>query len=534
MEILLDRARRNAQRIPRALKKVSQYFFVDKNTQRFIDHNRRVWRNWASPNSENLILCDFYGIPETEVARSYFLNILAKKFQAQIKSFSDKPAFHPELSRIYASFNSSGNFVPNLTPAQKEKAAKISAETLPKLKSKSEILDFHFLDIWLGIDIYETFLARFNEPTVNLADPRFIALFEEGIGLALYWDDYFRDHPVKALVMSHDCYLKFGVITKIAFRNKVPVYLPNPIYINYAQRPHSIHTYFPYLRQMFQTLSPAEQAKGKAWAKAQLQRRFKGEVGVDMHYSTASAFTPVDDSKRVLEKSDRPKVLICSHCFFDNPHAYDRLLFADFHEWLCFLGELAGETNYDWYLKLHPDPLPGTIRAVDAILAKYPRIKLLPYSTSHLQIVKDGINFVLTAYGTVGHEYPALGVPVINAGYNPRVAYDFNYHPKSMAEYREVLLNLPKLKLDMKLEDIEEFYYMIHKYVQVDDFVFPSFYELATMKKKGFTGAATYALFLDHLTEEKHREIIANMESFIDSGESFYFTVHHRKESKKQ
>ena len=68
---------------------------------------------------------------------------------------------------------------------------------------------------------------------------------------------------------------------------------------------------------------------------------------------------------------------------------------------------------------MHPDPLPGTEVIIREILEEFPRITFIPPETSHHQLVKEGIDFVLTAYGTVGHEYPALGVQVINAGYNP-------------------------------------------------------------------------------------------------------------------
>jgi hypothetical protein len=80
---------------------------------------------------------------------------------------------------------------------------------------------------------------------------------------------------------------------------------------------------------------------------------------------------------------------------------------------------------------------------------------LIPSETSHLQLKEEGINFGLTVYGTIGFEYAALGIPVINASLcNPRIRYHFNIHPRTIDEYRIILLNLPDQKLDIDIEEV--------------------------------------------------------------------------------
>jgi len=198
---------------------------------------------------------------------------------------------------------------------------------------------------------------------------------------------------------------------------------------------------------------------------------------------------------------------------------------VDFYEWLCYLGKISEKTDYDWYLKIHPDPWPGTLETIQGILAEFPRITLIPHETSHHQLVKEGIDFVLTAYGSVGHELPALGVQVINAGYNPHVAYDFNWHPKSLEEYEYYLLNLDKLHKEINLEELYEFYYMHHYYVLADDLILKSYRQsLMDLTTEQRIGSAVYGYFLDQLTDVKHQIIINNMQKFIDSGKPHYFS----------
>ena len=75
---------------------------------------------------------------------------------------------------------------------------------------------------------------------------------------------------------------------------------------------------------------------------------------------------------------------------------------------------------------------------------------------SHHQLREAGISVVLTTYGSIGNEYPLLGTQVVNAGMNPYIAYPFNYHPKSLDEYRNLLLNLGKLDAKCDLQDLDE------------------------------------------------------------------------------
>ena len=507
------------------LKRLYNLWCVDQNTGRFIKHNREVWRDWIKGNGESVILCDFYGVCETEIARSYFLNVLARKHRAAIKSFSLlKIVPNIVLKKVYKSFNVSEHITIRLSKEQKRRKNTFYKNIINKIQTKQDVFDLQVLGIWVGIDIYESYLGRFSKPTVFLDDPKLFQLIEEGIGIAIFWMDFFEKNKVAAVVVSHDCYLDFNVVCKVAYQAKVPVYLPSARNIYLVDKPFSVYTYFPDYRKMFEILPREEQERGKAWAKKQLDRRFRGEVGVDMPYAEKSAYTAVNNNINVLRKSDRIKILICTHCFYDGPHGYGGMLFLDFYEWLLFLCRLSERTGYDWYLKIHPDPRPGTEDVIEEIVAKFPKIIVIPQETSHHQLIKEGIRFVLTCYGSVGHEYAALGVQVINAAYNPRIAYDFNWHPRSIEEYEYLLLNLDKLKKDIDLDAVYEFYYMNYGYTVADNLVLKSYNKTLSDLTVGQTiGSEIYGYFLNQLNNERHVEIIQNIEKFIDSDKCNFF-----------
>jgi len=512
------------------VKSIVKRFTHDKDSRAFITHNRDTWSGTDQSKADGIVLLYYSDIPLVIIADSYFTNILARKYNAKIVAFSSTRrgfpwnALYSKKDELFRSFNTQGFIRTELNRAQEGIKRKIVPEITKSIKTKQDVYDLTIDGIWIGIDIYETYLRINNKPTIDLKDQTLYQTIEQAVGILVFWRDYIKQNSVKAIVVTHDVYIFENILCKLGYQNNIPVYLPNVIGGCHAQKPFSV--YDPLLKDypaIFRRLSPEQQQEGLKLAERQLQRRLSGEVGVDMHYSTKSAFSTKTPTQTVLKKSDKIKVLICSHCFYDNPHAYGKILFVDFYEWLCFLGEMTLKTDYDWYIKMHPDPLPGTEEIIKGIIAKYPKIIFIPSETSHLQLVAEGLNFVLTVYGSVGHELAALGVQVINAGFNPHIAYDFNWHPQTLAEYERYLLDLAQLKKPINPREIYEFYYMNYYYRDVDDLVLNSYreYEQKSVKTKE-PATAVYKYFLDHLTDQKHQNICAQYLQFIESQKQYF------------
>jgi hypothetical protein len=498
---------------------------VDENSKRFIKHNNVLWSKWRNSHVDAVILTEFHDMNETIIASSYFLNILARKYNAKIRSFSPKRLYHHRAKhKIYRSFNTSGHVVTKLTKEQILRKSSLIEGILPTLKTKQDLFDLIVFDVWIGVDIYESYLRELGEATVDLNDSRLHSMVERGVALLIFWMDYFSCNNVVGIIVSHDCYLDLDIPCKIAYLKSVPVYLPDCTGATYAKKPFSVHSNYSTFKSRFDQLPLAKQSEARAISKIQLERRLGGEVGVNMAYSLESAFSPVKSKKRVLKESVNTKVLISSHCFYDNPHSLGGMLFLDFLEWLCFLGEISKETDYDWYIKMHPDALPGTLEIIEDIFKSYPKIIILPKNTSHIQLVDEGIDFVLTVYGTVGIEYPLMGIPVINAAFNSRVSFDFNWHPKSIDEYKEYLYNLKSLHKDINLDEVYECYYMLNFYEKLDDLVFISHKKLMSeLTSKQLRGTEPFNFFLNYFSLENHNKTINIYSDFINSGKQHLF-----------
>lgn len=513
-------------KIAAKVRKIPAITIADSSTKRFIAHNKKIWKSSAIKSGSGLILVDFYTLHQAMISYSYFLNELSVKHQARICSYgTGNRRVRHVFDSVYRSFNCNDHFRIKLNRIQKKRKNALLKDIFPRLKTKWDVHAIAIDGIKIGTDIYESYLRDYNEPTVNINDERFRKVLDRGLSVLVYWTDFIKRHPVKAIVLSHDCYVMLNILAKVAYANKIPVYLPNSRGVTFADEPYSVYKYFVKMREIFAALPEQEKLAGIRWAKERMEKRLGGVVGVDMSYSTKTGYHREYSSHPVLKKSDNLKILICSHCFYDNPYAYGEILFEDFYEWLCFLGKMTEKTSYDWYIKMHPDPLPGTEEVIRSIIMKYPRLNFLPPDTSHHQIVEEGINFVFTVYGSVGHEYPAMGVQVVNAGYNPRIAYNFNWNPKTIAEYERMIMNLASLKRDIDLKELYEFYFVQHKYVMADDLFFKSFATFSgSLDVSVQNGPSAYDYFLDEWSPERHEQIKKNINGFIESKNHYYFS----------
>ena len=80
-------------------------------------------------------------------------------------------------------------------------------------------------------------------------------------------------------------------------------------------------------------------------------------------------------------------------------------------------------------------------------------------------MIKEGIDCVLTVFGTIAWEYASFNVPVICASTNnPHIDYDFCLHAQNLEEYKSMILNFDKQKINFSKQNIYEFYFMHNIY----------------------------------------------------------------------
>jgi hypothetical protein len=504
-------------------------------TRRFTAHNRRVFPpESGAAERKPVVLFELSQLRSSHIAYGYLASVLAAEYKARIVAyvpgflqgwrqyfyFGLLRALAVNEFRAYSSFGTTKFLTLWPTAAQKAKAKVFFDTVLPRLQSNRDLEELILEGIWVGDLIYDSYLARFRRPTIDRSSPEFQDFLLHSIELFLTWNDYFDSHDVRAVNVTH-CVYNVAMPLRIAVKRGIPAYQANATHL-YRMTEHNMFAYndYVYFPQRFAALPPAMQEAGLAEAERRIEKRFAGVVGVDMHYSSKSAYGSSRHA-RLIRESPRKKILIATHCFFDSPHSYGNNIFPDFYEWLDFLGQITEVTDYDWYIKTHPDYLPGTKEIIDTFIARYPKFTLLPSDASHHQIIAEGIDCALTSYGTIAFEYAALGVPVINASQNnPHIAYDFNVHARDVEHYRALLADLPNLKLNIDIRKVYEYYFMRYIF-NTEDLFFDSYND--AVKELGgyaqqFTPAA-YDRWLKEWSPEKHEKVLAALHTFVLSGD---------------
>ncbi len=498
--------------------------FTDSYIKEFIRHNKIVWKPHNNYGLNNEILVPFGGFPRTVVTWAYFSNVFAECYSAKILSYGStkKSLVGYQDKKICQSYGCVQNIFVSLSLDEEKKCKKKAENIFRNLTTKEELINLYIDDIEVGMEVYDSYL-RMGEPTVNLKDVRLKALIEDAVKMIFFWRQYFTVHKVKVFIADTEHYMQ-AIVGTVAAACGVKVYAIGMGHGVKLTKRYAWNENFKYYHKLYQQLPGNLQAAGIQWAKRQLKRRLNGEVGVDMEYVTKSAFSQASNfCSRALNENKTFKVLIAAHDFFDSPHGFgEKHLFPDFYEWLCHLGEIAQNTPYEWYIKVHPDESEQTIGVIRDLINIYPKLQWVDKNIPHQQLVAEGIRAVLTVYGTVGCEYPLFGIPVINAGYNPHIAYNFNLHPKTIQEYDSILYHLDEVKIDYSIDEIYEFYFVHHifgldssTYRYRDDLVVPSIRELTKMTAGDETSSKVYHLFLQSFTQEWHIKTIKKVKEYI-------------------
>lgn len=499
-------------------------FHKDTYINEYIQFNERLWSGEKIEDTENIVILPYEGIHDSStIVRAYSINYLAKKYNAKIIAYVREgrkvDSITDSLWDVYKSFNVVGAIDETLTQDQQDRVTALVEDIWPTLHTYDDW--YHKIEIY-GINFGRTIMRHYLRvyiPTYNIENVSMKEFLREAISYIVYWYDYLMNHSVKAMILE-DGVSREGYARDIACKMGIEVYVTQNNEFRKLTMNNCIFRYPKYYKKFWKMLSPDEKEKGKQWAKERLQARLNGKSN-DVYYPDGkSPFSMVVDH-RILEKNDKIKVLICPHIFEEDSYHFDWQLFQDYFSWLIKLGELSEKTDYDWYIKKHPAGNWRDDIIISELLKRYNKIKEIPKLVSAKQLRDEGLQFALTVCGTIGHEYAALGVQVINAGDNPHSAYDFNWNPKTKKEYIDLLLNLQKLNKKIDMDEIYE-YFAMH-YLFYDDInrrAWKAFYNNQELTATGIKkGTAKYRLFMDECDDKRHQQIKKNVEElfrFVD------------------
>jgi hypothetical protein len=447
-----------------------------------------------------LVLMDSFVTPHWALINAVAASKVAEITSSKMMTFGFSKRNLSE-DTLYRSLGVNNHLKIRLNPLLFIKAIAVYVNLNQKIYSGTKIIDLHIDKVNIGIDVYESFLRR-GHATVDLNSRDLYRELWRGIQQHLYFKPLFIDKKVTALLVSHDNYVGPGLLTRMAFHYKVPVILINPFEINILSRPFHLYERFARYRVYFSAQSENWRELSLHKAQIELRRRISGEIGIGtMGYQRKSAFTQ-HRIENQISPSQHKKLLVLSHDFFDNPHAYTRMLFDDFIDWLSFVADCCAKNRIDCYIKLHRDFSEIEYQIVLEFQTRNPFVVIVDPEVSYHQLFDEGIRFVTTCYGSAGHELPLLGFTVINASYNPHVAFSFNHHAGTKDEYYNLLKDQIPIVIDETLRNEIYMFYSVHSFLMwPDSFNMKSFSEFNSFCDSAFVGQKALRYLENHFYE---------------------------------
>ena len=307
---------------------------------------------------------------------------------------------------------------------------------------KTDVINWKIEGLHVGDLFYDWHLRNRSLATVNLQSLRFyvdILLFASHY---FWWKNELLEKKPKFLFTSHTCYIQ-GLVARLALNSGSLVFNVGDHWFNKLDQERPLadiefHDYNPKIKSF------NGYEVDLLRSKLSLTRLMEGKSDENFAHLTVDyeQFTNLEHNFSFLK--DKKNILIAAHCFSDSPNGIGQMAFPDFLECLEFLGKKSiNLKHYNWYIKAHP----SFIESDDMIFSKFcrmnPHIKIVPKQIRTHEILKDGIDCVITCYGTIAIEAAFHKVLTISCSSNfPSVNYSFARAAKNVKHLNEILDSL--------------------------------------------------------------------------------------------
>jgi hypothetical protein len=477
---------------------------------------------------KNIILLEFFNYYPSLIGFAYFLHVLIRIKNAQVICYNPEilNILKRQYKKFYANFSIIGKlfqvigvskflFIKRIIP---KKILDNELEIISKhIKTKHDVIRLKCLGIYVGQEIYDEYLRLYNKTEVDVNDINFRNLLIKLISIIYYWKKYFSSNIVKAVIVSHPVYF-MGLIARVAVKFNVPVYcVAAQNFFLITNRNFSKHSCCKKFSSSFEKILIKKKYFIKL-AQQELESRFQGKKDSKALLDQELNKKLFDNSAsfiKIIKDQNKINILIAAHCFSDGIHAYGKFFYTDFHDWLTFLGKVSYNSKYQFYIKIHPAEYDLNYEHFLKFKNKYNFI-ILPKKILGSHVIKEKFDYVLTAYGSVGHEFPLYNLPVINASNNgPHCDYNFNIHPKNRKHYEKIILNLKKNKFKIKpyvKNKIFEYYFMnyLSEYSLLDNWQ----YYISKLKQK-YNSIEIIRHFINNIDIKNHERKLLDVENFI-------------------
>lgn len=514
--------------------------FINNKIKKFINFTEK-FENYDCISKE-IILVEFNGWQPFHIASLYLINILRKKYKCKVmayqnfdllnfnkQNFLDKLRWHFGSKiklKTFGIYNAMG--VNSFFKSKKKKISNfLLKKELKKIKSLSDLEKYKYKNILIGDLIYDSYLKKNILPTIDINSKKFSNYFSDFLGNFIFWNNFFLKNKVKAVIASHGVY-SLAIPLRVAIKNNIDSFVPNEeklFNLKYTPKnkfisPTSLFQEPLLFKKYFNKFTNIEKKRAITFGRKIVQKHLKDNFNYSYVRKKKNKI-----SKKKTDKTKKTGVLIASHSFFDSPHVFGKNLFPDFKVWLNFLTSISKKTNYNWYIKSHPNKFDLTDEVIRKILNENKHIKLIDESYNYKDLKNINIKAILTVYGSVSKESFFHKILAFNASKsNPASKLSFSITPKSVEQFKKLILNLENtckkfFQNQKKIKTELYMYYYMDKFFFHKNYLFQNFekYIFSKNSRKDIFTNEFYEDWINNNSSNLNNLILNRIEKFINS-----------------
>ena len=283
----------------------------------------------------------------------------------------------------------------------------------------------------------------------------------QALSYIAFYEAMFTRQDIRAVIVSHPTTVRFSTLVWAALSRGIPVFV-----INYRNQHVTIRKLaslaeYAGVAEDVPTiadrdgLSPDQRSRlietGRTFLSA-LRAGKEGEINVTGAFDATRAGLKGRHNLTTAAGAevDKPNIVVLTSCWPDFPNAPGRSYLSDHVDW--FERTLAVASNapeYNWYFKPHPaEEMYGKRTTLTKLLAGRTgaNIFLWPETASGTDVL-DCADCAVTAVGSVGFEYPALGARALVARETAYTGWGFSNFARDGKEYAAMLQRAASLPL---------------------------------------------------------------------------------------
>ena len=257
------------------------------NENNFIDHNKKlIKKNKKKKNS--IFLIEFNGWSAIHIIFSYLVNYYKSKKNCKIIAYEchellnrlDPPWYNfffwqlgillnIKTFKIFKSFGTDQFLRPKYSNHQIKKAKIATKDFLKDNTNLNNLENFKIEGIWIGDLIYDSYLKKFQQETINLSSIEFKKFFFNSLKIFFFWQDFFKENNIEAIAGCHAVYLT-GIPLRIASKRNINCFAISGYncdlvnlrqHISYSKKINGSDIQFKYYAEYLKKLDSRQQKK---------------------------------------------------------------------------------------------------------------------------------------------------------------------------------------------------------------------------------------------------------------------------------